>query len=49
VSKQSVGMSEVRELVECFFRYKKLYEETKNLMYLVYMENVARQDLCACG
>jgi hypothetical protein len=28
--------------VDCFFRYKKLYEATGNLMYLVYMENIAR-------
>ena len=36
-------MSEVKELVNCFFRYKKLYEETGDLLYLVFMENVARQ------
>jgi hypothetical protein len=36
-------MSEVKELIDCFFRYKKLYEETRDLMYLVYMENVARR------
>jgi len=36
-------MSEVKELVDCFFRYKKLYEETRDLMYLVYMENIARR------
>jgi hypothetical protein len=35
-------MSEVKRLVDCFFRYKKLYEATGNLMYLVYMENIAR-------
>jgi len=36
-------MSEVKQLIDCFFRYKKLYEETRDLMYLVYMENIARQ------
>jgi hypothetical protein len=36
-------MSEVKELVDCFFRYKKLYEETRDLLYLVYMENIARR------
>jgi hypothetical protein len=36
-------MSGVKELVDCFFRYKKLYEETRNVLYLVFMENVARQ------
>jgi hypothetical protein len=35
-------MSEVRKLIGCFFKYKRLYEETKRLIYLVYMENVAR-------
>jgi len=40
--KQQVGMSEVKKLVDCFFRYKKLYEETRDLLYLVFMENVAR-------
>ena len=35
-------MSEVKSLIDCFFRYKKMYEETKNLLYLVYMENIAR-------
>ena len=36
-------MSEVGELVDCFFRYKRLYEETRDLIYLVFMENVARR------
>jgi hypothetical protein len=35
-------MSEVKRLIDCFFRYKRLYEETRDLMYLVYMENIAR-------
>jgi hypothetical protein len=35
-------MSEVKKLIDCFFRYKKLYEETRDLLYLVYMENIAR-------
>jgi hypothetical protein len=35
-------MSEVKQLVDCFFRYKRLYEETGDLIYLVYMENIAR-------
>jgi len=36
-------MSEVRRLINCFFKYEKLYKETKNLLYLVFMENIARQ------
>ena len=36
-------MSDVRRLVDCFFRYKRRYEETRELIYLVYMENVARE------
>ena len=35
-------MSEVGRLVECFFKYRRLYRETKNVLYLVFMENVAR-------
>jgi hypothetical protein len=35
-------MSEVRRLIDCFFRYKRWYEETGDLLYLVYMENIAR-------
>ena len=36
-------MSKVRELVSCFFRLKKMYEESGDVLYLVFMENVARQ------
>jgi len=36
-------MSDIKRLVNCFFRYKRLYEETRRLIYLVYMENVARE------
>jgi hypothetical protein len=36
-------MNRVKELVDCFFRYKKMYEESKDLMYLVFMENIARK------
>ena len=36
-------MSDVKRLVDCFFRYKRRYEETRELIYLVYMENVARE------
>jgi len=36
-------MSEVRELVDCFFRFKRLYDESGDVLYLVFMENVARQ------
>ena len=36
-------MSDVKRLVDCFFRYKRRYEETRELIYLVYMENVARR------
>ena len=41
VPKHPVAVS-VRELVDCFFKNKRLYEETRDLMYLVYMENIAR-------
>jgi len=30
-------------LVDCFFRYKKLYELDGDLLYLVFMENIARR------
>ena len=36
-------MSYVKRLINCFFRYKRLYEETRDLLYLVFMENVARK------
>ena len=36
-------MSEIRQLVDCFFRFKRLYEETGDVLYLVFMENVARR------
>ena len=36
-------MSDVKRLVDCFFRYKRRYEETGELIYLVYMENIARE------
>jgi hypothetical protein len=32
-----------RQLVDCFFRYKRMYEETGDLLHLVYMENIARE------
>ena len=41
VPKQQVDMS--GQLVDCFFKYKRLYEEERKLLYLVYMENIARR------
>ncbi len=32
----------VKQLIDCFFKYKRLYEEAGDLLYLVYMENIAR-------